>query len=97
MRTKAVLTIAKREYLTRVKSKGFWIATLLLPMAMAALLILPSLIAMRARATLRVAIVDDVGGIGNALLAELTNRKQASASSARPAEKTGERVCASGG
>jgi ABC-2 type transport system permease protein len=64
MRTNAVLTIAKREYLTRVKSKGFWIATLLLPLAMAALTILPSLIAMRAKATHRLAIVDEVGGLG---------------------------------
>ena len=72
MRTDAVLTIAKREYLTRVKSKGFWIATLLLPIAMAALTVLPSLIAMRAKASLRVAIVDEVGGLGEKLSSRLS-------------------------
>jgi ABC-2 type transport system permease protein len=72
MRAEAVLTVAKREYLTRVKSKGFWIATLLLPIAMAALTILPSLIAMRAKATLRVALVDDAGGLGETLKARLS-------------------------
>jgi ABC-2 type transport system permease protein len=71
MRTRAVLTIAKREYLTRVKSKGFWIATLLLPLAMAALTILPSMIAMKAQASHRLAIVDEVGGVGEKIAAEL--------------------------
>ena len=83
MRTKAVLTIAKREYLTRVKSKGFWIATLLLPVAMAALTVLPSVIAMRAQATLRVAIVDDapgMGGLAETLRARLAGEEEAAKS-----------------
>jgi len=71
MRTKPIVTIAKREYLTRVKSKGFWIATLLLPIAMAALVVLPSLIAMKIRASQRLAIVDEVGGFGETLAAKL--------------------------
>lgn len=82
MRTDAVLTIAKREYLTRVKSKGFWIATLLLPLAMAALTVLPSLIAMRAKASLRVAIVDEVGGLGEKLSERLAGAKADRASTA---------------
>ena len=53
MRIDPILTIAKREYLSRVKTKGFWIATLLLPLAMAALTILPSVIAMKTRAWLK--------------------------------------------
>jgi ABC-2 type transport system permease protein len=71
MRAKPIVTIAKREYLTRVKSKGFWIATLLLPIAMAALVVLPSMIAMKSRASQRLAIVDEVGGFGETLAAKL--------------------------
>jgi ABC-2 type transport system permease protein len=71
MRIDPILTIAKREYLSRVKTKGFWIATLLLPLAMAALTILPSLIAMKSRASQRLAIVDEAGGYGETLAAKL--------------------------
>ena len=58
MRLDHVTTILKREYLSRVKSKGFWIATLILPLVMASVVILPSLIAMKAKASLRLAVVD---------------------------------------
>lgn len=67
MRASSIRTIAKREYLIRVKSKGFWITTLLLPLAMAALTILPSMIAMGAKASQRLAVVDEVGGVAAAL------------------------------
>ncbi|MGE0639442.1 MAG: ABC transporter permease [Thermoanaerobaculia bacterium] len=76
MRIDAVSTVAKREYLTRVKSKGFWIATLLLPIAMAALTILPSMIAMKAKASHRLALVDEVGGLGERIAAELERSKK---------------------
>lgn len=71
MRIDPIVTIAKREYLTRVKSRGFWITTLLLPVAMAALVILPSLIAMKTRASQRLAVVDEAGGFGETLAARL--------------------------
>ena len=76
MRTEAVWTVAKREYLTRIKSKGFWIATLLLPIAMAALTILPSLIAMKSKASHRLAVVDEVGGLGEKVAAGLGRAEQ---------------------
>lgn len=43
--------IAGREYLERIKSKGFWIATLLMPVMMAVWVFLPSLLADRAAAS----------------------------------------------
>ncbi len=79
MRIDPILTIAKREYLSRVKTKGFWIATLLLPLAMAALTILPSVIAMKTRASQRLIIVDEAGGFGAALVAKLTEEEKAQA------------------
>lgn len=40
--------VAAREYLARIRSKGFWIATLVMPLVMAALVLLPGLFADRA-------------------------------------------------
>jgi ABC-2 type transport system permease protein len=71
MRTDQIVTIARREYLTRVKTKGFWIATLVLPAAMAALVVLPSLFLARTKATHRMTIVDAVGGLGERVASEL--------------------------
>jgi len=92
MRLDHVATILKREYLTRVKSRGFWIATLLLPLAMAALVVLPSLIAMRSRATLKMAVVDELGGVADRLerrLAEPEDRTELPAAAAAQAPATG--------
>ena len=76
MRIDPIVTIAKREYLSRVKTKGFWIATLLLPVAMAALTILPSMIAMKTRASQRLAVVDEAGGYGERLAAKLVEEEK---------------------
>lgn len=77
MRLDHVTTVLKREYLTRVKSKGFWIATLVLPLAMAALVILPSMIAMKTRARLTMAVVDELGDVAAGLEARLASREAA--------------------
>jgi ABC-2 type transport system permease protein len=71
MRTEQVVAIVRREYLTRVRSKGFWIATLLLPLAMALLVFVPSLVLMKAKAEHRLSVVDAVGGLGEKLAERL--------------------------
>jgi ABC-2 type transport system permease protein len=71
MRTDQVAAIVKREYLTRIQSKGFWIATLLLPLAMGVLVLVPMLIAGKTKAEHRLTVVDSVGTLGDALAAEL--------------------------
>jgi ABC-2 type transport system permease protein len=73
MRISQVRTIAKREYLTRIRSKGFWIATLVLPLAMAVLVIVPSVVMMKAKAMHRLTVVDAVGGLGDELARRLTS------------------------
>ncbi len=86
MRTERILTIVRREYLTRVRSKGFWIATLILPLAMGALVFLPSLLLMKTKASHRMTIVDATGGdLGERVAKELA------APVAPPAGKTVER------
>ena len=58
MRPSNFRTIAKREYLARLRSKGFWISTIALPVMMAAWAILPSLMVAKARTSQKLAIVD---------------------------------------
>ncbi len=50
MRIEKALIVASREYLARLKSKAFWIATLLMPVLMLVMMFLPSLLADRASA-----------------------------------------------
>jgi ABC-2 type transport system permease protein len=71
MRADQVATILRREYLTRVKSKGFWIATLILPLAMAALVVLPSVFLARSKTMHRMVVVDGLDGVGARLAEEL--------------------------
>jgi ABC-2 type transport system permease protein len=76
MRLDRTFTIFKREYLSRVKTKGFWIGTLLLPIVMAAAIILPSLLMVQTRAALRLAVVDQSGALGQALIQQLAAEKE---------------------
>jgi len=58
MRPSNFRTIAKREYLARLRSKGFWISTIALPVMMATWAILPSLMVAKARTSQKLAVVD---------------------------------------
>jgi ABC-2 type transport system permease protein len=70
MRANQAAIVAKREYLARVKTRGFWIATAVLPLMMVALVVGPSLAASRSHAQARLAIVDTTGA---ALAGDLTD------------------------
>jgi len=50
--------IAKREYLARIRSKGFWISTFALPFLMGAWIVIPSLVATKTKSSQRLAVVD---------------------------------------
>lgn len=67
-----VATITKREYLTRIKTKGFWFGTLAVPLMMAAWGIIPALVMSHTRATLDLAVVDRTGRLAQPLVAHLT-------------------------
>ena len=57
-----LFVIIKREYLTRIKSKGFVIATILTPLLLASLLLLPALLMRVGSGTdYRVAVLDQTG------------------------------------
>ncbi|HVT61199.1 MAG TPA: ABC transporter permease [Thermoanaerobaculia bacterium] len=73
MQLSHAVVVGKREYLTRVKSKGFWLATALLPLFMGAMVLGPALAASKSRAEQRLAIVDSTGaGLGRELAEALT-------------------------
>ena len=61
-----VAAVIKREYTTRVKTKGFVVSVFLMPMILCALLLLPSLIATMDQKTggvRRIVVVDETGNI----------------------------------
>ena len=68
-----VWLISKREYLTRVKSKGFVIGTLLIPFLGIVSVVLVAFLASHGSKTkLRIAIVDNIGGgLGESIAQEL--------------------------
>jgi ABC-2 type transport system permease protein len=66
-----VLVIARREFLERVQSKWFVAMTLLGPIFMVALVVVPALLAGRGAAGTRVEIIDRSGKLAEALAAEL--------------------------
>lgn len=59
---KNVVPILKREYLSRVKTKGFWISTAILPIFIGAIMILPTLIAAMSKTSPEPVIIVDRAG-----------------------------------
>ena len=53
-----IFAVIRREYLERVRTKAFWISTLLVPVLMGALMIIPALLAARGGAEATVAVLD---------------------------------------
>ena len=61
-----LMAVLKREYLQAVRKKMFIIMTFLMPVLMAAVLILPSMIMARGMGEKKIAIVDGTGALGEA-------------------------------
>jgi ABC-2 type transport system permease protein len=72
MPTSKVLVVAKRDYLSRVRTPGFWIATVAIPVLMGAWIILPSLIMSKSRGGLHLAVVDETGKVAPSLVREMS-------------------------
>lgn len=72
-----VMTIIKREYLTRVKTKGFFIGTFLLPVFMFAMMMMPAFFMSRAgkSAQQKIVIIDHTGRLSDKLVAAFSNIK----------------------
>ncbi|MEE8277722.1 MAG: ABC transporter permease [Thermoanaerobaculia bacterium] len=77
MRIDSVRVVAKREYLARIRSKGFWISTIALPLMLAAWVVVPSLVMAKSKTRQRLALVDKTGQVAPRLsekLADLSRR-----------------------
>lgn len=68
------IVIAKREFLERVRTKWFLIMTLLGPIGMVALIVIPALLADRGVAGAKIDLVDRSGKLAPGLVVELTAR-----------------------
>ncbi|HEV2424008.1 MAG TPA: ABC transporter permease [Terriglobia bacterium] len=67
--------VIKREYLTRVRTKGFVITTIIVPVLTVGILVLQIVTATRqAGHTLRIAVLDEAGGLGSAVARDLSGR-----------------------
>ena len=86
MVTSKLWVIVKREYLSRVKTAGFWIGTVALPLMMGAWLVLPSLIMLKSRGELHLVVVDATGRVAPELQRRITTATADRA--APPAEGT---------
>jgi ABC-2 type transport system permease protein len=83
--------IAKREYLTRIKGKGFWISTLILPVFLVAMTVLPTLLLTSSEARQKVVVVDETGKVAGPLEREAAadEREEAARPAAKPAVEPG--------
>lgn len=88
MRLDHTLSIAKREYLLRVKGKAFWLSTLGLPILVLAATILPSLLLSMSGATERMVIVDRTGKVAPELKRAATDPEAKSGGPKNPEKKT---------
>lgn len=76
MRLDNMVAVAKREYLQRVKSKGFWLGTLLVPVFVGAITVLPSLLMSTTQARQTLVVVDETGKVAAPFAARVNTRKE---------------------
>lgn len=62
--------VSRREYLQRIRTKGFWIGTVIFPLFAVAMTVLPSVFLMRSRTDHKVVVIDETGRIAAQLTAE---------------------------
>ncbi len=70
-----LLAIVKREYIERVRSKAFLIGTVLGPILMTGMILVPTLAARSKGKPLRLAVMDATGALGGAVEAALRDQK----------------------
>jgi ABC-2 type transport system permease protein len=85
-----IRAVVRREYLERVRTKAFWISTLLVPVFLGAVMIIPAWLAARGGGTFKVAVLDFTGRFTEPVRSELDDMLSRSGSTATEAlEETG--------
>src|SRR4051812_38098138 len=86
MRLDSIFVVLKREYLSRVQNKGFWIAPLAVPLFAAAVTILPTLLISKSHTSQTIVVVDATGqGVAEALKAQMAKTAAAKSKEAAAA------------
>src|SRR5215210_3642942 len=75
MRLDNVVVVGKREYLQRAKTKVFWITTLILPLFVTAISVVPALLLSKSKTSQQIVVVDETGKLGADLVARLSSRE----------------------
>ncbi|MEW6338403.1 MAG: ABC transporter permease [Acidobacteriota bacterium] len=73
-RLRKVAVVIRREYLSRVRTKAFWISTLAFPAVILAFAILPNYLAMRSGGSYTVALVSDDPELSNRTAVQVRER-----------------------
>jgi ABC-2 type transport system permease protein len=87
MQLENVVVLAKREYLQRVKTKAFWITTLILPLFVAAISIVPTLLISKSKANQKIVVVDETGKVGAPLVAKMNSKEPPKPKEAKEAQQ----------
>jgi len=66
-----IAVVVRREYLERVRTKAFWISTLLVPVILGAMMIVPAWLAARGGGEFKVAVLDFTGRSTEKIAAEV--------------------------
>jgi ABC-2 type transport system permease protein len=88
MNWKKIFAVVRREYIERIRTKAFWIATLLIPFVFLGMLFVQIAVARRSGGERRIAVVDRTGHLFAPLAKELA-RQEAAGGRAPRAEPTG--------
>jgi ABC-2 type transport system permease protein len=70
-----VFAVARREYIERIRTKAFWIGTLVIPFLMIGLIVIQIAVARKSAGERRLAVVDLTDRLFQPLQAELTRRE----------------------
>ncbi len=88
-----ILAVVRREYVERIRTKAFWIGTLIIPFLLIGIIAVQIAVMRRATGQRRVAVVDRTGHLFAPLQAELARAEQPSAATerVRPGDSAEER------
>jgi len=73
-----IAAIIRREYLERIRTKAFWVSTLLVPLFMGAMMVIPAWLAERGGGEFTVAVLDLSGRFAGPVKAEVDKRLSSS-------------------
>jgi ABC-2 type transport system permease protein len=83
MRPRNVWVVTRREYLSRVRTRAFWLATLVFPVLILAVFALPMVFLTRTLGSQRLAVVDETGRVAPRLAARFEGQRQINSEIAR--------------